>query len=63
MKSIEQQSLANILQGELNNSPLVIKPGIPNDLLTELFEWKQDKDNNISIEALKNLEDILKNYF
>jgi len=61
MTNTQQQSLANILQGELNNSPLVIKPGIPDDLLTELFEWK--KDNDVSIEALKSLEDILKNYF
>jgi len=63
MNNMQQQVMADIIQSEINSSAPMIKMRIPDDLLVELFEWKQDKDNNISIEALKRLENILKNYF
>jgi len=61
MNSTQQQAMADRIQSELNSSPPMVKMKIPDELLAELFEWQ--KDNEVSIEALRNLEDILKNYF
>ena len=61
MNNTQQQVMADRVQSELNNSPPMVKMKIPDDLLTELFEWK--KEHDIRILAIKSLEDILKNYF
>ena len=61
MTNAEQQALAEALQKELDRSPSIVEKGIPDDLLSELFEWK--KEHDIRILAIKSLEDILKNYF
>lgn len=61
MNNTQQQALADRIQSELDSSSPMIKGRIPDDLLAELFEWK--KEHDISIEALRNLKDILKNYF
>ena len=61
MNNTQQQVMADRVQSELNSSPPMVKMKIPDDLLTELFEWK--KEHEIRILAIKRLEDILKNYF
>ena len=61
MNNTQQQVMADRVQSELNSSPPMVKMKIPDDLLTELFEWK--KEHEIRILAIKSLEDILKNYF
>ena len=61
MNNTQQQVMADRVQSELNSSPPMVKMRIPDDLLTELFEWK--KEHDIRILAIKSLEDILKNYF
>jgi len=61
MNNTQQEAQADRIQSELDSSSPMIKGLIPDDLLAELFKWKREHD--ISIEALRNLEDILKNYF
>lgn len=61
MNNTQQQVMADRIRSELDGSSPMVKMKIPDDLLKELFEWK--KEHDISIEATRNLEGILKNYF
>ena len=60
MKKEIQQALADELERELYGDPRS-RNNIPHDLLRDLYKWS--KKHRVKMSPMKELEDILNNYF